>query len=163
MISDRETLVHEIVRAQKAIFLEHQAAATPTWLDLDLTIGQIKAIFMLEARGSMTVGQAASELGIGKPAASILVDRLVQAGLVNRTEDSIDRRRAIVRLTAQGEELVTRLYQGRRELMIESLVRMRNEELEALLMGSRALASALSAGRLALRSARTNPEGISQG
>ncbi len=163
MESDRESLIHEITQAQKAIFVEHQAAATPAWLDLDLTIGQIKAIFMLEARGSMTVGQAASDLGIGKPAASILVDRLVQARLVDRTEDSVDRRRAIVRLTTQGEELVARLYQGRQELMMESLVRLRDEELEALLIGSRALASALSAARLALRSSHIDSEGFSQG
>lgn len=148
MKSGRELLIDEVLQAQKAIFLELQGAAIRTWLLLDLTIGQIKAILLLETHGSMTVGQAAAKLGIGKPAASILIDRLVQLGLVNRVEDSQDRRRAILHLTPQAEELVTQLHQGRRERMYDSLAHLSDEDLEALCKGLRALASALSADRL---------------
>lgn len=148
MKSEHDMLIDEILQSQKAIFLEMQAAASQAWLDLDLTIAQIKAIFTLATRGPMTVGQVGSELGVGKPTASILVDRLVQIGLVDRTEDSMDRRRAIVHLTPQGEELVAQLRQGRQELLRGALAQMRDEELEALLKGSRALAASLAANRL---------------
>src|SRR3990172_4941232 len=98
MKSQREMLTDEIFLGLKSMLLG-RTAATPVWLDLDLTIGQLKGIFMLAYSGPMTVGQVAEALGIGKPAASILVDRLVHISLADRTEDAVDRRRAIIRLT----------------------------------------------------------------
>jgi DNA-binding MarR family transcriptional regulator len=55
------------------------------------------------------VMQIAKHLGVGEPTASHLVDKLVQAGLVDRSEDPMDRRRAIVRLSLAGEELIEKL------------------------------------------------------
>ncbi len=152
MKSERAMLIDEILQSQKAIFLEMQAATSPAWLDLDLTIGQIKALFTLTTRGPMTVGQVGSELGAGKPAASILVDRLVQIGLVDRTEDSVDRRRTIVHVTPQGEELVAQLRPGLKERLRDALVQMRDEELDALLKGLLALVASLATNRLVTQS-----------
>jgi DNA-binding MarR family transcriptional regulator len=60
--------------------------------------------------------QIALYLGIGKSTASHLIERLVRAGLVDRSEDPVDRRRATIRLTAAGEELIERLL-GWEELL----------------------------------------------
>ncbi len=147
MKSQREMLTDEIFLSLKSMLLG-RTAATTVWLDLDLTIGQIKGIFMLAYSGPMTVGQVAEALGIGKPAASILVDRLVHISLADRTEDAVDRRRAIIRLTTRGEDLVTQLLQGRRELLQDALGRMSDKDLEALAQGLRALVSSISANRL---------------
>lgn len=150
MQGQRDNLIEEIIQAQKTIFLEMHAASAPLWLELDLTIAQVKALFTLGTHGPITVGRAARELGIGKPSASILIDRLVHVGLVDRQEDPDDRRRAIIRLTPQGEDLVAQLWQGRRERMFDSLMRMDDEDLEALLKGLAALSVSLAASRLAV-------------
>jgi len=81
----REALIDEALREQKRVVGALQAATESCWLQLDLTITQIKGLFALTDEGAMTVGQVAETLGIGRPAASILVDGLVNLHLVERT------------------------------------------------------------------------------
>jgi len=56
--------------------------------------------------GECEVHQVGTHLDISAAAASQLVDRLVQAGLVARTEDPDDRRARQVALTAKGRALL---------------------------------------------------------
>lgn len=57
----------------------------------------------------LTPGEVARELGLSAPAVTALADRLVAAGLVERTRDAEDRRRVHLRLTTEGRLLGTRL------------------------------------------------------
>jgi MarR family transcriptional regulator, organic hydroperoxide resistance regulator len=148
MIS-RDQLIDNALQAQKQIVQAMHAAAEPTWLQLDLTMAQLKGLFAL-ADSPMTIGQLADVLGSGKPAASILVERLVQLGLVERAEDALDRRRTIARVTARGEELVARLRQGGRERLRTWLSRLGDDDLAALVQGLRALAAAAAGEQVAL-------------
>ena len=72
-----------------------------------------------------------SALRLQRSATSTLVDHLVRLGLFARAEDASDRRRTLVDLTAEGRELVTRLRQGREDLMRAALQRLSEEELRA--------------------------------
>jgi DNA-binding MarR family transcriptional regulator len=47
--------------------------------------------------------------------ASLLVDRCVKRGLVTRREDPSDRRRALIALTATGQDLLDTLMTANRE------------------------------------------------
>jgi len=141
MMVSRDRLIDDAMQAQKQIVRAMHTAAEPTWLQLDLTMGQLKGLFTL-ADSPMTIGQLAEALGSGKPAASILVERLVQLGLVERAEDPIDRRRTIARVTARGEELAARLRQGGRDRLHSWLSRLGDADLAALVQGLRALAAA---------------------
>lgn len=134
-----EELITAAMQAQRAISHAVHAAADPTWLELDVTMAQLKALMVL-ADDAVTVGQLASTLGIGKPAASILVERLVQLGMATRTEDALDRRRTLVHLTDDGEALVTRLRQGGHDLMRAWIGQLSDDDLAALAQGLRALA-----------------------
>ena len=140
MDDKRDALMDEALHAQKAIFVAIQAAAEPIWLSLDLSMMQWKALQMIAHKDAITVGQVADCLDIGKPAASILIEQLVKHALVERTTDPLDRRRSIVRLSLQGEELVTRLRQGNRDRIRNWLSRLTDEDLSALVQGLRALA-----------------------
>src|SRR5947207_15684303 len=104
MIS-RDQLIDNALQAQKQIVQAMHAAAEPTWLQLDLTMAQLKGLFAL-ADSPMTIGQLAEALGSGKPAASILVERLVQLALVERAEAPLDGRRTIGHAHPQGEASV---------------------------------------------------------
>ena len=138
----RERLIDEALDLQRQIYTALQAGAFPQWLQLDLTMAQLKALFSLAGSGPTTIGQLADTLDIGRPAASILTERLVQLGLVERTEDRLDRRRTFARLTPRGEELVLRLRQGGRERLRAWLERLADEELDALIRASRAVVAA---------------------
>src|SRR2546428_14189525 len=93
----------------------HRALLTSTasrWRGLDISMQQLRAIYMLRDEEVATVGRLAELFGIGLPAASVLADRLVRAGYVERREDTADRRRVLLRPTRAGGLLVTELREG---------------------------------------------------
>lgn len=57
----------------------------------------------------ISVGELASELMIKEHSAAEMVSRLVQAKLVRRKSDPMDRRRSLVVLTASGERCLSHL------------------------------------------------------
>ncbi len=140
MRTEPDRLVDEALREQQRLARSLRAATTPVWLQLDLTIAQVKGLLYVAAAGQTTVGELARALGIGQPASSTLVERLVQVGLVQRGEDPSDRRRALVRLTRRGEELVEQLEQAGRDWWQRWLRQLSEEDLAALTQGLRALA-----------------------
>ncbi len=112
----------------------------PDWLKLDLTMAQLKVLFTLVHEPLATVGKVAEASGIGLPTASHLIERLVQAELVERTENPADRRYTLVRLTQRGEQVVGRLRQGHRDQLRGWLLHLTAEERAGLQRGMQALA-----------------------
>lgn len=86
------------------------------WGDQGLSLPQLRLLFVLAHGGPATINQIAERLHSGQSAASLLVDRLVQTHLVERSDDPADRRRAIVRLSAEGEALMGRRHEGQQRL-----------------------------------------------
>jgi DNA-binding MarR family transcriptional regulator len=138
-------LVDQAIGAMMRLYRALHSEASTRWLDLDLTLTQVKAIFTLAHERNATVGELARALGIGNAGASILVDRLVRLGLAERADDPADRRRTIVRLSAGGEALVTELSQGRREQIHAVLAHLAPDDLRALAQGLSAAAAAAEA------------------
>ncbi len=137
---DRAAALQAVQDAQKAIFHAMQQGSAPEWMHLDLTMGQLKALMALASQEGMNVSSLADALNVGKPAASILVDRLVQLGYAERTEDAEDRRRTLLAPTSAGQELVTSLRQGGSERFARWLEHMESGDLAALARGMHALA-----------------------
>lgn len=113
------------------------------WLALDLTMGQLKAMMALSLDGPLSVGGLGRALGISEPATSLLVDQLEEEGLVRRDKDAADRRRILVKPTAEGLERVSRLRHGRVERAAECLDRLADDDLQALARGLGALADSI--------------------
>ena len=105
----------------------HERGA-PAWLQTELTFAQLRALFTLADYGPTPIGGVAGRLGIGLPAASSLVDRLVEQGLVQRREDPFDRRRTLAQTTGAGQALSQRRRQGSREALRAWLEQMDGEE-----------------------------------
>jgi MarR family transcriptional regulator, organic hydroperoxide resistance regulator len=141
-------LLDEAILAYRAMMKTIARATVPLWADLELSIAQTRALFAIHSQSPMTVGQVAECLDIGGPTASHLIDRVVQAGLVERLADPADRRRTILRLTPQGEELVSRLLGGVQQ-MRGWLRRLSEDDLRAYLRGMQAIlrVSGVGAGR----------------
>lgn len=104
---------HELFRHMVQAVLRRIATV---WADQGLSLPQIRLLLALAHFGPATINQVAERLHSGQSAASLLVDRLVQAHLVERTDDPADRRRAIVRLTEEGEALMGRRRTGQQRL-----------------------------------------------
>jgi DNA-binding MarR family transcriptional regulator len=141
--TDRLRLRDECIASLYRFFGSLTRADSPYWLSLDLTMGQLKAMMALIAQGPASLGALASALGIGEPSASLLVDRLVDHGMVTREPDPDDRRRVLLKPTAEATEQFDRLRHMRSERVAEWLDRLTVDELRQLTEG---LAAVVRAG-----------------
>jgi DNA-binding MarR family transcriptional regulator len=114
------------------------------WRDIDISMQQLRAIYFLRDEEEASVGRLAELFGIGLPAASLLADRLVRAGYVERRGDPADRRRVLLSLTRPGLRLVTELREGSHTLLRRWMSSLSPEDLSALTRGWRALAEVAS-------------------
>lgn len=77
-------------------------------------------LLLLAVRGhadypGVTIGAVAEALQIRHHSASLLVDRCVKRGLLDRREDPDDRRRALVTLTADGQYALDAITRANRK------------------------------------------------
>lgn len=70
------------------------------------SVPQLNVLFRLQHKGSCGVSELADEMGVTAAAASQLLERLVQQGLVQRSEDPLDRRNRRMTLTEAGQQVV---------------------------------------------------------
>lgn len=103
-----------------------------TWHDVDLTIGQLKAIFVLNRRQPDSLTGFASALGVSLASASALVERLVRLGMVNRSTSPNDRRQLMLTLAPTGEALIARIEERSRARVREALLALSPRGLEGL-------------------------------
>jgi MarR family 2-MHQ and catechol resistance regulon transcriptional repressor len=71
-----------------------------------ITTEQFGVLTSIKSRGTLRPSDLASILERGPNSMSMLVDRMVKAGLVRRTRDRKDRRAVKVSLTSKGEKAV---------------------------------------------------------
>ncbi len=138
MYQAREELEHEVLAQYRAMMHRFKASSGGAWMEIDLTLPQLRTLLILAEEGPLVIGQIAQRLGIGLSTGGHLVDRLVQAGLAERTEDSEDRRRTLARLTPKGEELHARLLNPVQHMQ-NLIQKLDEDDLAALLQGLRAI------------------------
>ena len=136
----RGPLIDEVVSDMATVYASLQELKVPTWLRLDLTMAQFRALVVVNHRRGITVGELGCQLSIGQSTASILADHLVCRGLVARVEDPADRRRALLSLTPAGETLLGELRHGNGQILKEWLAELTDIDLEGLARGLGALA-----------------------
>src|SRR6266487_5689737 len=138
MYQAREELEREVLAQYRAIMHRFKAGSGGAWMEIDLTIAQLRTLLVLAEEGPLVIGQIAQRLGIGLSTGGHLVDRLVQADLAERAEDAGDRRRTLARLTPKGEDLYARLLNH--PLQMQSLIqKLSDSDMAALLQGLQAL------------------------
>jgi DNA-binding MarR family transcriptional regulator len=72
-------------------------------LDLGRGLGRVKVLMLLTG-GPMTLRDIADANGVDAPYATVIVDKLVSRGLVERTAHPDDLRRKLVKLTPSGRD-----------------------------------------------------------
>jgi DNA-binding MarR family transcriptional regulator len=92
--------------------------------ELAVTPAQVKVLLQLSRTEQMSVGEIADALYVSMPAASEIVDRLVDMGHVLRAPDPADRRRVIVSATAESQRAIDRLGELRRSQVQRALLRL---------------------------------------
>jgi len=84
-----------------------------------LTLPQLWALDLLarHARGSQ-MKELAQALGISRPTATGLIDRLIAQGLTRRAADPSDRRVVRVMLTAKGQRVLADIWEQKRRTLV---------------------------------------------
>ena len=99
----------------------------------DLSLSQVNTLFRLYHRGPGSVNDLADHLGVTKAAVSQLLDPLIGAGLVQRSENPEDRRMKLIVLTDKGKAQVEKSRDTRHAWLLELSQVLSNAEKAQLL------------------------------
>ncbi len=79
-----------------------------------VTLPQLRVLVLVAGRGPLNLQALALAMGIHPSNATRACDRLVAAGLLRRSESSVDRRNLVLVLTDDGQQLLDAMVQRRR-------------------------------------------------
>lgn len=144
-ILDAEAVIAEVGILYPAVLRRFQASRQRI-PGSDITPRMLTLLRLLAITGPLSVGDQARHLGLGRAAASELVDRLEGKGLVVRLRDGRDRRRVFVSLTDAGRRCAVAhpdvIACGE---LVSAVERMSPADRRALITGLRALLDAADA------------------
>ncbi len=98
-----------------------------------ITLPQMHTLEILGSAGQLRMKELAEKMGITTGALTVMVDRLVRAGLVARQPNQEDRRSIHVALTPEGEKYFLEHHKLHGQLTHELASALEPEELTALL------------------------------
>jgi DNA-binding MarR family transcriptional regulator len=134
--SDRISQIIELDRQAHRYLRRHSFRA---WMELNLTIPQLKSLFFVSNRPGTSLGRLAEALGVTPPNVTGIVDRLENQGLLIRQISPEDRRSIVLQITEKGETILSDLRERRMSTMREFLTCLGEEELTCLFKGLSAL------------------------
>ena len=110
-----------------------------------LTVSQLRALRFLRQHEDCLVGDLANGLAISYPAASKLINRLINRGLTQRRDDEVDRRNTRLRVTLRGGRVLETIEEKRGREIAQIFLRLEEDEQRFLTQGlKRFLEAALS-------------------
>ena len=106
---------NQVLREWTEVFMRRSMHDFKRFMDENgLSPSQVNALMQLHHCGDCGISDIGAHLGVTSAAASQMVDRMVQQGLFERSEDSQDRRIRHVALTTQGKQLIEGGIEARR-------------------------------------------------
>lgn len=144
-MSYRDT-VKQILRLQDELIHHRAVLDAGPWLELNMSTPQLKALLLISEEDAIRMRELARKLGGSFSNATVLVDRLVERGLVERMMEPQDRRVVLVRATDDGRLLIEQLVTSWRSLSEPLLERLSPEDLETVRRALNILVSAAQDG-----------------
>lgn len=89
-----------------------------------VTSPQLRVLVFIDTHGPQNLGAVAADLGVHPSNATRTCERLVAAGLLDRTDNPADRRYLLLELSLQGRALVAQVMEHRRAAIAAVLNRM---------------------------------------
>ncbi len=138
------TLMRIVERPSPVEMGEMSRRGIPT--EAQVSPGHIQVLIAL-TRGPRSVGQLAEELEVSPPAATQLVDKLAEHGMVERHHDTADRRVVLVDYVPGMHEVAQRIVESRRGPLERAMRGLSDEEALAVVKGLKLLAESFGATR----------------
>jgi MarR family transcriptional regulator, organic hydroperoxide resistance regulator len=140
---EKGKLIKEVVELHRRVNRSMRQSAPDAWMQLTMTVPQVKSMFFISNHGTTNFKNMAAALKVTPSNLTGVVDRLVDQGLVSRTEDREDRRKTVLKTTEKGEALVSELRERRMSFISNAIEDMSLEELSTIVSGLELLAQAL--------------------
>jgi len=137
-----EKLLNEIIESHRRLNHALRDYSPDVWMDLSLTIAQVKSLFFISNQGSTNFRKLAERLKVTPSNVTGIIDRLVEQGLISRTENPEDRRVILLKTTAKGDAQVAELRERRSNYLSKALINLKDEELACIAQGLALLAKA---------------------
>jgi MarR family transcriptional regulator, organic hydroperoxide resistance regulator len=131
----KSQLIQEIVELERQVGRIIGQHAQIIWIDSGLTLTQLRSLFLIANKGSTNFRKLAEALGVTPSNVTGIIDRLVEQGLVSRTQNPEDRREMTLQTTDKGQALVSNLKEVGIKHMTHILSLLSLEELSALIQG----------------------------
>ncbi len=129
---EKEERILQIIELQRQMNRIIRERTLDTWVNLSLTIPQLKCLFYVARHRKVNLSAIASGLHVTPGNITGIIDRLVVQGLMKRTSDREDRRVLWVELTENGEVLLSNLREGRAGEMHKILESLTPDELSTI-------------------------------
>ena len=144
---EREELILQLEHTQQEFERRALSAMAEPLIATPLTMQQLKVLAMIALdAGTATGVTLAALLKVSVGSMSAMIDRLVDHGMVQRTEDPEDRRVRRLTVTAEGSEMVRSLLSSAGNVPTSVLRRIALPDLRALVQGIRAVDRATNGG-----------------
>ncbi|MFP7754315.1 MarR family winged helix-turn-helix transcriptional regulator [Thermodesulfobacteriota bacterium B35] len=75
----------------------------------DLSVAQLDLLMSVRSQGEVSLSGLAALLGVSPPSASVMVERLVERGLLVRQRSTTDRRRVMIRVSPGESDRLDRI------------------------------------------------------
>ena len=78
----------------------------------DITVSQLQTIISIYNHGEVSMTQLSTLTGVSPPSASVMVDRLVEKGILVRERSARDRRKVMVKISPQAVKGIQQIETG---------------------------------------------------
>lgn len=141
--NSRTEMLREIFDLHAKVHDQALALVGPVPTPKELTMQQSRVLAFVVKDPGLTGHELGERLGVSPPTASGLVDRLVEKGLLERVEDSADRRIRRLYITDEGMVLTRQMDSLVSRAMIEVIKNLTPGDLVLLRDGAQAMLNAM--------------------
>lgn len=130
----RSPTFEQALREWAQLFMHRSMREFQNWVkESGLSHSQVAALMRLHHGGACPVNEIGQDLRVTPGAASQIVDRLAQQGLLRREEDDHDRRVRRITLTPDGQEIVRQAIESRVAWMRQLVADLEPDEQQAII------------------------------
>ncbi len=142
LTNDRPALQRELLEEMTSWSPRDRSGVFKTWHRHALSLVHLNVLTALESEGPLSMRRLAEAMDVSDASATGIVDRMEKRGLVERRHSTEDRRVVRVHLTDAGRHVFQDMAEHRRGMLSIELDELTEDELQALLVGMRAIHAA---------------------
>lgn len=131
-MTNRAEIAARLSTRHREFFKLFSKGRSDALLQSTLTMQQLKVMTLLTIDGPMGGNEVARALGISMATVTGIVDRLVERGLVERSEDPNDRRVRMIALTEVGAEQMEKSQAQEMAFLTSIFDQLTEEQLESM-------------------------------